>query len=40
MLGNMLFLFIFGDNIEDRLGHARYLLFYSPISLRDTQACL
>ena len=25
---NMLYLFIFGDNIEDRLGHARYLLFY------------
>ncbi|HOE96002.1 MAG TPA: rhomboid family intramembrane serine protease [Candidatus Sumerlaeota bacterium] len=27
-LGNMWFLFIFGDNVEDRLGHARYLLFY------------
>ena len=26
--GNMLFLWIFGDNIEDRLGHLRYLLFY------------
>jgi membrane associated rhomboid family serine protease len=26
--GNMLFLWIFGDNIEDRLGHFRYLLFY------------
>ncbi len=26
--GNMLFLWIFGDNIEDRLGHARYLVFY------------
>jgi membrane associated rhomboid family serine protease len=26
--GNMLFLWIFGDNIEDRLGHARFLLFY------------
>ena len=26
--GNMLYLWIFGDNIEDRLGHARYLLFY------------
>jgi rhomboid family protein len=26
--GNMLFLWIFGDNIEDRLGHIRYLLFY------------
>lgn len=25
---NMLFLWIFGDNVEDRLGHRRYLLFY------------
>jgi membrane associated rhomboid family serine protease len=25
---NMLYLAIFGDNIEDRLGHTRYLLFY------------
>ena len=28
LLGNMLYLWIFGDNIEDRLGHIRYLLFY------------
>ena len=28
ILGNMWFLYIFGDNIEDRLGHLRYLLFY------------
>jgi len=26
--GNMLFLWIFGDNIEDRLGHLKYLIFY------------
>ena len=26
--GNMLFLHIFGDNVEDRLGHAGFLLFY------------
>jgi membrane associated rhomboid family serine protease len=26
--GNMLFLWIFGDNVEDRMGHARYLIFY------------
>jgi membrane associated rhomboid family serine protease len=26
--GNMLFLWIFGDNIEDTMGHVRYLLFY------------
>ena len=25
---NMLFMWIFGDNVEDRLGHVRYLLFY------------
>lgn len=28
LLGNMLFLLIFGDNIEDRMGHVRFLLFY------------
>ncbi len=28
IFGNMFFLFIFGDNIEDRLGHIRYLIFY------------
>jgi membrane associated rhomboid family serine protease len=28
IFGNMLFLWIFGDNIEDRLGHMRYLIFY------------
>ena len=26
--GNMLFLYIFGDNVEDRMGHIPYLLFY------------
>jgi len=26
--GNMLFLWIFGDNIEDRMGHVRYIIFY------------
>ena len=26
--GNMLYLWIFGDNVEDRLGHFRYLVFY------------
>jgi membrane associated rhomboid family serine protease len=26
--GNMLFLWIFGDNVEDAMGHFRYLLFY------------
>jgi membrane associated rhomboid family serine protease len=28
LLGNMLFLWIFGDNVEDVLGHVRYLVFY------------
>lgn len=28
LIGNMLYLHIFGDNIEDRLGHARYAVFY------------
>jgi membrane associated rhomboid family serine protease len=28
LLGNMLYLWIFGDNLENRMGHIRYLLFY------------
>jgi membrane associated rhomboid family serine protease len=28
LLGNMWFLYIFGDNVEDTLGHVRYLAFY------------
>jgi len=28
ILGNMLYLWIFGDNVEDRLGHVPYLVFY------------
>ena len=28
LAGNMLFLWIFGDNVEDRLGHGRFILFY------------
>lgn len=28
LAGNMLFLWIFGDNVEDKLGHVVYLLFY------------
>ena len=28
LLGNMLFLWIFGDNVEDTLSHLRYFLFY------------
>ena len=28
LIGNMAYLWIFGDNVEDRLGHGRYLVFY------------
>lgn len=28
LLGNMLFLFVFGNNVEDRLGRLRFLVFY------------
>jgi membrane associated rhomboid family serine protease len=28
VLGNMLYLYIFGDNVEDYLGHFKYLAFY------------
>ncbi|MBX4212152.1 rhomboid family intramembrane serine protease [Candidatus Pacearchaeota archaeon] len=28
IVGNMWFLYIFGDNVEDRLGHVTYLFFY------------
>jgi rhomboid family protein len=28
LAGNMLYLYIFGDNVEDAMGHARYLVFY------------
>ena len=28
VIGNMWFLYLFGDNVEDRLGHIRYFLFY------------
>lgn len=28
IIGNMYFLFIFGDNVEDKLGHTRYLFMY------------
>jgi membrane associated rhomboid family serine protease len=28
LFGNMVFLFVFGDNVEDAMGHARFALFY------------
>ncbi len=33
VLGNMWFLYIFGDNVEDYLGHFKYLLFYITAGL-------
>ena len=32
-LGNMLYFWVFGDNVEDRLGHWRFLLFYLTCGL-------
>lgn len=28
LAGNMLFIWVFGDNVEDAMGHVKYLLFY------------
>lgn len=28
LLGNMIFLWVFGDNVEDSMGHVRFLVFY------------
>lgn len=39
-LGNMWFLFIFGDNVEDRIGHVAYLLFYLFCGVAATAAHL
>ena len=36
--GNMLYLWIFGDNIEDRIGHAKFLGFYLVCGLAATAA--
>lgn len=33
LLGNMLYLWIFGDNVEDRMGHLRYLIFYLLVGI-------
>jgi len=38
--GNMLYLWIFGDNVEDRFGRARYLIFYLLCGLAATAAQL
>jgi membrane associated rhomboid family serine protease len=38
--GNMLYLWIFGDNVEDRFGHIKYLIFYLLCGLAATFAQL
>jgi membrane associated rhomboid family serine protease len=38
LIGNMLFLWVFGDNVEDRLGHLRFLVFYLASGLVATAA--
>lgn len=38
ILGNMLFLWIFGDNIEDVMGHTKFLIFYLLCGLGATAA--
>lgn len=36
--GNMLYLWIFGDNVEDKLGHLRFLIFYILSGLAGSMA--
>ncbi len=38
LIGNMWFLYLFGDNVEDRMGHARFLFFYVVCGLVATFA--
>jgi len=38
--GNMLYLWIFGDNVEDRFGHIKYVIFYLLCGLAATLAQL
>lgn len=33
LIGNMLFLWVFGDNIEDAMGHVKYFIFYIGCSV-------
>lgn len=40
LLGNMLYLWIFGDNVEDRLGSGRYIVFYLLCGILATAAQL
>lgn len=38
LLGNMLFLWVFGDNVEDAMGHVRFLLFFVLCGLGGSMA--
>ena len=38
LIGNMIFLWVFGDNVEDAMGHLRYVLFYLIAGLAATAA--
>ena len=38
LLGNMLYLWIFGDNVEDNFGHLKFLLFYLACGIAATFA--
>jgi membrane associated rhomboid family serine protease len=38
LFGNMLFLWIFGDNVEDRFGHVPFLIFYLLVGIAATMA--
>jgi membrane associated rhomboid family serine protease len=38
LIGNMVFLWIFGDNVEDRIGHVKFLIFYLLAGLAATFA--
>jgi membrane associated rhomboid family serine protease len=38
LLGNMLYLWIFGDNVEDNFGHVKFLLFYLACGIAATLA--
>ncbi len=33
IIGNMVFLYIFGDNVEDRMGHAKFFVFYLLVGM-------
>ncbi len=38
LIGNMIFLWVFGDNVEDAMGHVRYVIFYLVVGLAATAA--